>query len=170
MPQIFLQNKLNKTNDLFRSLVSRRSSITNITLMDGLTTIGYGAFEYCSNLVNISIPNSVTVIDSAAFYHCSSLTNLKLPNNLVSIGGYAFSECNSLGNITIPSSVTQIGFNCLSTSYPLNVTFLATSPPSLGNYAFGSSTTIYVPAELVDTYKTASGWSDYASRIQAIPS
>lgn len=169
MSQVILQNKLNKTNDLFRSLVSRRSSITNITLMDGLTTIGYGVFEYCSNLVNISIPNSVTVIDSGAFYYCSSLTNLKLPNNLVSIGGSAFSECNSLGNITIPASVTELKYMCLYLTRPLDVTVLSISPPSLGNYAFNSSTRIFVPAESVDTYKAASGWSTYSSKIQAIP-
>ena len=29
--------------------------------------------------------------------------------------------------------------------------------------------TIYVPANLVDDYKAASGWSDYASKITAIP-
>jgi hypothetical protein len=28
---------------------------------------------------------------------------------------------------------------------------------------------IYVPSASVDTYKAASGWSTYASRIQAIP-
>jgi hypothetical protein len=28
---------------------------------------------------------------------------------------------------------------------------------------------IYVPSASVETYKSASGWSGYASRIQAIP-
>lgn len=169
MSQIFLQNKLNKTNDLFRSLVSRRSSITNITLMDGLTTIGYGAFEYCENLVNISIPNSVTAIDMSAFYYCRSLTNLELPNNLISIGGSAFNQCTRLLNVTLPSSVSDIGNMAFYITNLNSITIKSVSPPSVGNNVVGYSTIIYVPAELVDTYKTASGWSSYASRIQAIP-
>jgi len=33
-----------------------------------------------------------------------------------------------------------------------------------------SNLVIYVPAESVDAYKSASGWSYYANQIQAIPS
>jgi hypothetical protein len=52
----------------------------------------------------------------------------------------------------------------------LSLTINAVVPPSLNGYVFlGSSYPIYVPSESVETYKAASGWSDYASRIQAIP-
>jgi hypothetical protein len=48
---------------------------------------------------------------------------------------------------------------------------LALVPPTLGNGAFatGNASAICVPAESVEAYKAASGWSGYASRIQAIP-
>jgi hypothetical protein len=49
----------------------------------------------------------------------------------------------------------------------------AVSPPRLlGTGVFDStnpSLIIYTPAGSVDAYKTASVWSDYADRIQAIP-
>jgi hypothetical protein len=41
----------------------------------------------------------------------------------------------------------------------------------LGNNAFYNTNNcpIYVPSASVNAYKSASGWSTYASRIQAIP-
>jgi len=41
----------------------------------------------------------------------------------------------------------------------------------LGASAFNDTNNcpIYVPSESVEAYKSASGWSNYASRIQPIP-
>ena len=41
-----------------------------------VTSIGNGAFEYCSGLTSVTIPNSVTSIGSWAFKYCSSLTSV----------------------------------------------------------------------------------------------
>lgn len=55
-------------------------------------------------------------------------------------------------------------------SYLKTVYCRAITPPSV-TMPFTSSNVdvIYVPEESVDAYKAASGWSDYASIIQAIP-
>jgi len=69
---------------------------------------------------------------------------------LTSIGSSAFNGCRGITN-----------FICR-----------ATTPPTLGANAFSmvpTNCSIYVPAESVDTYKAASGWSDRANYIQAIP-
>jgi hypothetical protein len=52
------------------------SSITTINIQNGVTTIGYGAFESCSSLTSITIGNSVTTIGEWAFYGCSNLRNV----------------------------------------------------------------------------------------------
>lgn len=51
-----------------------RTSITTITIPEGVTSIGYCAFEGCRSLENIIIPNSVTNIHPHAFYGCYGVT------------------------------------------------------------------------------------------------
>lgn len=59
------------------SAFSSCSSLTNVTIGNGVTSIGNNAFYGCANIKNITISNSVTSIGSEAFYGCNSLTSLK---------------------------------------------------------------------------------------------
>lgn len=115
-----------------------------------------------------------TNMSSNAFIGCNGITSVIIPSGVTSIGEYAFYGCSGLTSITIPDSVTSIGREAFAFCSRLtSVTITAIVPPTL-NYADAFNNTnncpIYVPAESVDAYKSASGWSNYASRIQAIPS
>ncbi|MBR6435566.1 MAG: leucine-rich repeat protein, partial [Thermoguttaceae bacterium] len=68
---------------------------TEVTIPDGVTEIGCGAFENCSSLKSVTIPDSVKTIKNAAFRNCSSLTSVTIPNH-ASIGVEAFAGCTSL--------------------------------------------------------------------------
>ncbi len=85
------------------------ASLTSVTIPDSVTNIGSYTFYNCTNLSSIAIPNSVTNIDESAFSSCTSLTNITIPDSVTSIGSRAFSSCTSLTSITIPVSVTSIG-------------------------------------------------------------
>lgn len=95
--------------------------------------------------------DGITKIKTAAFAGCSSLPSITIPASVTSIGRAAFQECTSLTSVTVR----------------------ATTPPTLVNSnAFSdahSSLKIYVPSSSVNAYKAATNWSDYASKIQAIP-
>ncbi len=78
------------------------------TIPNSVTSIGDGAFSYCSSLTSVTIPNSVTRIGERAFQDCSSLTSITIPSSVTSIGNHAFTGCSSLTSVTIPSSVTSI--------------------------------------------------------------
>ena len=85
------------------------TSLTSITIPDSVTSIGNGVFSGCSALTSIIIPDSVTSIGEYAFYDCTSLTSIMIPHSVTSIERYTFSGCSDLTSITIPDSVTSIG-------------------------------------------------------------
>jgi len=101
-------------NNAFANL----TSLTSVTIPNGVTNIGSGAFSTCYGLTNVTIPNSVISMGDNAFYGCFSLKGLAIPNSVTSIGSGAFSYCAGLTSITIPASVTSIGqqafVNCSS--------------------------------------------------------
>ena len=88
---------------------NNRGQIKSVTIEQGVTSIGKGAFLYCSSLTSVSIPSSVTSIGNYAFQNCSSLISVTIPSGVTSIGDYAFENCSSLISVTIPNSVTSIG-------------------------------------------------------------
>jgi hypothetical protein len=77
------------------------SSLTGISLVNGLDGIGYRLFDGCSSLTNITIPESVTSIMSYAFSGCSGLTNITIPASVVSIGEGVFENCDNLRFIVL---------------------------------------------------------------------
>lgn len=101
--------------------------------------------------VDFSVATSLIGIGYYAFYGCN-LVSVDLPESVRSIFDYAFYGCNSLRTVTIRNSsqVLQYYTNMLPTG------------------AYSVLEHIYVPANLVDSYKSASGWSSLASKISAI--
>ena len=89
----------------------RDTTITSVTIPDGIITIGDDAFHDCSNLTGeLIIPDSVTTIGDGAFYYCDNLTELTIGNSVTTIGDRAFQYCASLrGELIIPDTVTTIG-------------------------------------------------------------
>ena len=142
------------------------------TIGSGVTSIGNQAFNNCRSLTSINIPNGVTSIGSWAFASCLSLSSVTIPNSVTSFSGRIFDGCTSLTSVILGDNVTQIGgymFNgCTKLS---SVTFNTVTPPPMpySNTFEGCSCVIYVPSQSLNAYKSASGWSTYASRIQAIP-
>ena len=84
-------------------------SLSSYTIPDSVTSIGSGAFNWCTSLTSVTIPDSVTSIGKSAFYGCKSLTSVTIPDSVTSIGESAFSSCEALTSVTIPSRVTSIG-------------------------------------------------------------
>ena len=121
--------------------------LTEYTIPDSVTAIGYAAFAHCDSLTSVTIGDSVTAIGYAAFAHCDSLTSVTIGDSVTTIGRSAFNGCTSLTSVYCK----------------------ATTPPAFeGTSVFnsnGSGRKIYVPMESVEAYKSAYGLSDYALDI-----
>lgn len=82
-------------------------SIKNVTIREGVTSIGNNAFLGCGKISNIEFPDSLTSIGKSAFSPSPALNEVTLPKNLVNLGAYAFSRGN-FSSIEIPEGVTSI--------------------------------------------------------------
>lgn len=102
---------------------SLRTSIKEIVIEEGVTTIANNAFYGCTELVSVSMPDtiehiygsdavrasgSLTYYDAGPFYNCEKLENIILSSRLKTLGPQAFLNCTSLKNIAIPESVTAL--------------------------------------------------------------
>ncbi len=112
------------------------SSLKSITIPDGITSIGNDAFWSCTSLTCITLPESLTNIGECAFGVCTSLTSITLPDSLTSIGAYAFQDCKGLTSITLPDSVTSIGDDAFRGCQSLTSITIPNSVTSIGDRAF----------------------------------
>ncbi len=112
------------------------SAMTSAVIGDCVTSIGSGAFRYCSGLTSIVIPNSVTGIGSSAFDYCSGLTSCTIGSGVISIASYTFFGCSSLTSINIPNSVTIIGGNAFRSCTSLSSCTIGSGVTSIGDSAF----------------------------------
>ena len=77
---------------------------TTYTVNSGCRFIYENAFDSNASLTNISIPDGVISIGNYAFSRCSKLTSITIPSSVRSINGtYAFYGCTSLATVTIES-------------------------------------------------------------------
>ena len=58
-----------------------------------MTSICNRAFYDCSSLTSVTIPEGVWKIEDSVFSYCSSLTSVTIPKSVTSIGKDAFSYC-----------------------------------------------------------------------------
>ena len=149
-----------------------KSNLKRVYIGNNVTTVEQQTF-YSSSSASILIPevNSLETISNQAFLSSNVIGDLYLPN-VTSIGSNAFNNNRNMLSVTIGDKITLIGQQAFGNCEKLtSVTCLATTPPTLISGAFVNTNDcpIYVPAESVEAYKAASGWSAYASRIQAIP-
>lgn len=138
-------------------------SADGIITQADVNSVLYRDYSYDWNLKQAEMGTCVTTIGDSAFTGRAAstsddyaskrrvLTTVILPDTITAIGNYAFDYCIYLTSLTCN----------------------ATTPPTLGTDALKqthNNLVIYVPSASVEAYKSATGWSTYASKIQAIPS
>ena len=138
------------------------SSLTNIEIPEGVTSIGNEAFS-SSGISSIEIPESVVSIGDRVFY-VSSIRNIKIPGSVKTIPNRAFQQCSFLENVEISEGVTSIGENAFSSCYSLNSILIPKSVKNISEGAFrgwDSNQTIYFECSEEESKNWDSNWNSY---------
>lgn len=112
-------------------------------------TIGEKAFDSCSSLTTITIGNGVKIIGDSAFAGCNKLVAVTIPDSVESIGYCAFKDCTSLPAITIYDSLKIMGekaFECCSSLE--TITYIGI-PEKWNNWHRGNGWNNNTPAKIV---------------------
>lgn len=161
------ENDRSVENSIMDRTVTQYSNAT-------ITSIGNSAFRECSSLQTVDIP-AVTTIKDSAFDLCYGLNSVNCPA-VQSVGGRSFNLCTSLETLdfsvlntithsafTYANKLTEIILRNADAICTLSNTNAFTSTPVASGTGY-----IYVPSALLDDYKAATNWSDYAEQIRAI--
>jgi len=125
------------------------TSLTNVVIPEGVTSIEGCAFSGCTRLTNVVIPQSVTRIGAMAFSGCSSLTSIRIPSSVTEWGlagwfqygiSSAFSGCTALVTVTIDYGVRSIPEEVFSGCSSLTTITIPDSVTSIGERAFSGCT------------------------------
>ena len=152
---------------------------TNVTYNEkqyNVTSIGDGAFKYCTGLTSVTIPNSIDSIGYWAFTNCTSLTQVNITDlaawcniifdnadsNPLSIAKYLFLNGSVIIDLIIPNNVTSIGNYAFYHCYLRSVTF-GENVTSIGYAAFSECTGL--TSVTIPNSVTSIGWLAFQSCI-----
>lgn len=110
--------------------------LTAPVIPDGVTEIGYYAFQWCSNMTSVELPDSVTEIGNYAFDECRSLTSINIPDSVTVIGEGAFRGCENMASVTIPDGITSIFDYAFRYCKSLKSVIIPDGVFSIGAYSF----------------------------------
>ena len=86
----------------------RRKGVTQVTMPDTVTEIGWDAFSSCTSLENVTFSRNLKTISPNAFDNCQSLSSVILYDGLEKIGGCAFGGCVNLRQLVLPEHPFEI--------------------------------------------------------------
>ena len=165
------------------------SSLTGVSLPEGVTSLGRMAFAFCSSLDSIVLPSTLLEIGSMAFtstaYYgdnsnispeglmfigpyviaarASIDTVVVVPEGTLGVGNMAFYSCEQMPQAVLPETLRFIGENAFNNCQSLDtLKVLNPVPPALGANAFLNvpAFTVAVPCGAGDAYGEAGGWSE----------
>ncbi|MBO4589585.1 MAG: ribosomal protein L7/L12 [Bacteroidaceae bacterium] len=115
---------------------SERSTIVEVVVCEGVTTLGDYAFYECEKITKATLPSTLNEIHWGAFWSCTKLSDINLPEGLSTIDVRAFSGCSQLKTVAFPSTLTTIG-NFAFAGISFNDIYF-NSQPSIGTSVFST--------------------------------
>lgn len=141
-----------------------------------LTRIENSVFAYCKNLEINEVPDGVTFLGTYSMRGCKKLISMRLPS-VSTISAYSFYECDNLEEVIVGGNLGSMQGNVFTRCYKFSKLVLSgvTKVPTFTNTTAFTSTPIangtgfiYVPDDLVDSFKSTTNWSNYADQIKGL--
>ena len=150
----------------------RSTSLTEVTLPTSITTLG-NCFTSCKSLNTLNFDNIQEIVDFALYD--TGFINVEL-KNLSTINAAVFQQCANLEkvDIHIATTIGLLAFNTcpklktLIIRTPSQVCTLASTKVLTGTPIASGTGYVYVPDNLVDSYKADKIWSTYANQIKPL--
>lgn len=163
----------NDTLTVVKPYTFRNSTNLKVLNLPNVRTIRAQAFHTCTGLTSIDFP-LLTTLESYAFTGCSNLVSVNFPI-LTYLQASSLQSCSKLEVADFPK-VNQIGnlvFDGCSKLTKLilrnNEVCKLSNKGALTNTPIANGTGfIYVPNDLVASYKVATNWSTYANQFKPI--
>ena len=134
-----------------------RDSIQQVSIAEGISSIGAYGFTGLSKRTNITVPNSVIYIGDNALSGNSQLTTIALPNSITYIGDKALSDNNNLETVSMGENIDTMGDSVFSNDPRLyQITCKTQRVPTISEKTFSgmsSRVPIYVQAACVNKYR-----------------
>lgn len=186
---------IDKEQTIIEDYTFRNCESLEINLHDNITKIGSYAFyraetlklkKLSNKLIELGtysfqqtgiaikeIPEGIQKIPTYCFFQCKSIETLKIGDNVSIIDTYAFRYCTSLTSVEIGTGITKLNNysfgNCTNLE---SITMHALKPPTISSlntfYNDSNLKEIRVPLSVLETYKSYTGWSNYADIMVGI--
>jgi len=116
-------------------------SVTNwgVIEMDYIRDSKSSAFKYCTSLTNVTIGDGVPYIPPMPFEYCSSLTSVTVGNTVTNIGNGAFAGCANLRGVYFRGNAPSITLDPYQAIAPFAWTSNAIVYRLLGTTGWGST-------------------------------
>lgn len=146
------------------------TSLTSVTLNEGITELGNASFQGTSNLRNITFPSTLKVLGGTAFRQSGIRKISGIPTGVTYLGSGVFADMTSLTAATIPSSVTGSSNNIFIRDTALKeVHFEGRTAPALGADAFTNCTSlIKIVIPDCDCYNSYAAQSQFSGKTNII--
>ena len=118
-------------------------AIRELVIPDSVTRIGSYVFSECSQMKTCTLGSGVTNVSNYAFYQCWALTSMTIPDSVTGISQYAFRACDGMTDFTIGSGVTYIGDNVFFDCYHLTSVTINSNSIVSKNYSYSASIKTY---------------------------
>ena len=120
----------------------------NMTIPEGVTSIGEWALNGMGSLTSVVLPSSLTSIETGALSWCWSLPSIVIPANVTSIGDGALYGCDNLTSVTVenpePVAIAE------------------------GTFSNRANATLYVPVGSKSVYEAADYWKEFKEIVELV--